>query len=95
MVFPQILSQIPLLSDQWLPRYKNYPCVNSFDNILGGSRLENESNSSKPTFQEVSDHLPGFENYTFSDFKKKFFSLHPILHCQGVEPFNFSGSGSQ
>ena len=25
MVFPQILSHIPFLSDQWLSRYKNYP----------------------------------------------------------------------
>ena len=25
------------------------------------------------------DHLPGFPNYTFLNFQKKFFSLHPSL----------------
>ena len=24
------------------------------------------------------DHFPGFPNYTFLNFQKKFFSLHPI-----------------
>ena len=85
MVFPQILSHISLLSDQWLPRIRFTPCVNSFDNILGGSRLENGSNPPKPTFQEVLDHLPGFENYTFFDFKKKKFFIPPYSHMTALK----------
>ena len=80
MVFPQILSHMPLLSGQLLLRYVNYPCVISCDNILGGSRLKNDGNPLITNFQQVSDHLPGFENYTFFDFQKNCFSLHPRVH---------------
>ena len=73
MVFPQILSHMPLLFDQWLPRCKNYPCVIRYDNMLGGSRLENDGNPQKTNFQQVLKHFPGFENYTFFDFQKKIF----------------------
>ena len=34
----------------------------------------------KKTFQRVLDQLSGCENYTFSIFKKNFFSLHPKLY---------------
>ena len=53
------------------------PCIISCDNILGGSRLKNRGNPLKPNFQEVLDHLPGFENYPFFNIQKNFFSLQP------------------
>ena len=81
MVFPQSLSHIPLLYDQWLPRYANYPPRQLSRLHLGGCRLENGSNPPKTNFKEVLNHLSGFENYryTFFNFQKKFFSLHPKL----------------
>ena len=50
--------------------------------ILGGCRLENGGNPQKTNFRQVLDHLSGFKNYTFFDFQKKFFSLHPITQYQ-------------
>ena len=38
--------------------------------MVGGNWL-------KSIFFLFSDHLPGFPNYTFLNFQKKFFSLHP------------------
>ena len=46
---------------------------------MGGCRLENAGNPQKTNFKQVLDHLSGFENYTFFDFQKKFFSLHPCV----------------
>ena len=79
MVFPQILSDIGYhyFLTSGYGDIRITPCVISSNNILGGSRLENGSSPSKSTFQEVLNHLPGFKNYTFFDFKKTIFSLHP------------------
>ena len=38
--------------------------------MVGGNWL-------KSIFFLFLDHLPGFPNYTFLNFQKKFFSLHP------------------
>ena len=74
MVFLQILSDIPLLYDQWLPRYVNYPPRPHLRLHLGGFRMENGGNPPKTNFKQVLDHLPGFENNTlFSIHKKNFF----------------------
>ena len=60
------------------------PHGNCRDYIWGGCRLENGGNPPKTNFKQVLDHLSGFENYTFFDFQKKFFSLHPITaYCKG------------
>ena len=53
------------------------PCVISRNNILGGIPLENGGNPPNTNFKQVLEHLPGFENFTFFDFQKKFVSLHP------------------
>ena len=53
------------------------PHANCRDYIWGGCQLENGGNSPKTNFKQVLDHLSGFENYTFFNFQKKFFSLHP------------------
>ena len=75
MVFSQILSYIPLLYDQWLPRYVNYPPRPHSRLHLGGFRMENGGNPPKTKFKQVLDHLPGFENYTLLSIpKKKFFT---------------------
>ena len=41
--------------------------------MVGGNWL-------KSIFFLFLDHLPGFPNYTFLNFQKKNFSLHPIFH---------------
>ena len=61
------------------------PCIICRDDILGGSRLENGGNLPKTNFKQVLDHLPGFENYTFFDFQKKLFSLHPTAEVTIIE----------
>ena len=80
MVFPQILSYMPLLFDQWLPRYMNYPLRHSRDNIFGGGWLENGSNPQNINFQQVLDHLLGFKNYIFFDFQKFFFTAPALIN---------------
>ena len=79
MVFPQILSYIPLLYDQWLPRYLNYPPRQLSRLHLGGCRLEYGGNPPKTNFKQVLDRLSRFENYTFFDFQKNFFPFHPTI----------------
>ena len=41
--------------------------------MVGGNWL-------KSIFFLFLDHLPGFPNYTFLNFQKNFFSLHPSVH---------------
>ena len=77
MVFPQILSYIPLLYDQWLPRYANNPHANCRNYIWGGCRLKTGGNIPKTNFKQVLDHLLRFEIYTFLISKRTFF--HSIL----------------
>ena len=55
VVFPQILIDIPLLYDQWLPRYVNGPHANCRDYMWGGCRLENGGNPPKTNFNQVLD----------------------------------------
>ena len=43
--------------------------------MVGGNWL-------KSIFFLFLDHLPGFPNYTFLNFQKKFFSLHPNVQAQ-------------
>ena len=78
MVFAQILSYIPLLYDQWLPRYVNYPPRPQSRLHLGelpaGKRGQPPP---KTNFKQVLDHLPGFENYTFSISQKKIYFIPP------------------
>ena len=47
------------------------------DQFLGGSQPMVVGNWLKSIFFLFLDHLPGFPNYTFLNFQKKFFSLHP------------------
>ena len=46
--------------------------------FLGGSQPMAGGNWLKSIFFLFLDHLPGFPNYTFLNFQKKVFSLHPI-----------------
>ena len=46
--------------------------------MVGGNWL-------KSIFFLFLDHLPGFPNYTFLNFQKKFFSLHPIRYSRKSE----------
>ena len=43
--------------------------------MVGGNWL-------KSIFFLFLDHLPGFPNYTFLNFQKKFFSLHPNIYVR-------------
>ena len=70
------------------------PHANCRDYIWGSCRLEIGGNPPKTNFKQVLNNLSGFENYTFFDFQKKFFSLHPnvddtfvIIHKNSVEEF--------
>ena len=47
-------------------------------NFWGGSQPMVGGNWLKSIFFLFLDHLPGFPNYTFLNFQKKIFSLHPI-----------------
>ena len=50
--------------------------------MVGGNWL-------KSIFFLFLDHLPGFPNYTFLNFQKKFFSLHPnVQYLSQYSPFS-------
>ena len=38
------------------------------------------------------DHLPGFPNYTFLNFQKKIFSLHPSGQYRGTKVLKYRGT---
>ena len=80
MVFSQILSHIPLVYDQWLPRFANYPSHQLSRLHLGELPAGKWGQPPKTNFKQGLNHLSGFESYTFFDFQKKFFSLHPSIH---------------
>ena len=54
------------------------------DQFLGGSQPMVDGNWLKSIFFLFLDHLPGFPNYTFLNFQKKFFSLHPIDNTEQI-----------
>ena len=80
MVFSQILSHMPLLSDQWLPRYKNYhPLYASsvtitFCGVAGWKMVATRKKQILNEFYTICQDL---KTTLFSFSKKKFFSLHP------------------
>ena len=60
----------------------------------GGSQPMVGGNWLKSIFFLFLDHLPGFPNYTFLNFPKKFFSLHPsgypaVFQYEADSDFNF------
>ena len=64
------------------------PHANCRDYIWGGCRLENGGNPPQTNLKQVLNHLSGFENFTFFDFQKKFFSLHPIIYIDSALLFS-------
>ena len=73
MVFPKILSHIPLLYDQWLPRYVNYPHANCDDNIWGGAGWKMGANLQKQILSKFWTICRDLRTALFSISKKKFF----------------------
>ena len=61
------------------------------DQFLGVSQPMVDGNWLKSIFFLFLDHLPGFPNYTFLNFQKIFFSLHPNNY-RSIGVYRFIGS---
>ena len=78
MVFPQILSHMPLLSNQWLPRYINYPLRHQSRLHFGGWPAGKWGQPPKNKFSTSFRPFSGIYELHFFRFPKKFFSPDPI-----------------